>query len=107
MKIFVGNLDYQVTEDDLRKEFAVFGDVTSVSIVTDRDSGRPRGFAFVEMANKSEAKAAIDGLNGKLLRDREVNVNESKPRTDRPGWSNRGGGAPGRGERGGGRRSSY
>ena len=63
MKIFIGNLDYQVSEDELRQEFEVFGDVASVSIVTDRDSGRPRGFAFVEMANKSEAKTAIDGLN--------------------------------------------
>ena len=90
MKIYVGNLSYEATEEDLRQEFGAFGKVESVSIVTDRDSGRPRGFGFVEMATKSEAEAAITGLNGKTLKDRTVVVNEARPRTD-----NRGGGSYG------------
>ena len=82
MKIYVGNLSYEVTEEDLRKEFGAFGEVTSANIITDQDSGRPRGFGFVEMATKSEAEAAITGLNGKTLKDRTVVVNEARPRTD-------------------------
>jgi len=88
MKIYAGNLSYEVTEEDLRQEFKAFGEVTSVSIITDRDSGRPKGFGFVEMAIKSEAEAAITGLNGKTLRERTIVVNEARPRTD-----NRGGGS--------------
>ena len=90
MKIYVGNLPYEVTEEDLRQEFRAFGEVTSVSVITDRDSGRSKGFAFVEMATKSEAEAAITGLNGKTLKDRTIVVNEARPRTD-----NRGGGSYG------------
>ncbi len=90
MKIYVGNLSYEVTEEDLRQEFRAFGEVTSVSVITDRDSGRSKGFAFVEMATKSEAEAAITGLNGKTLKDRTIVVNEARPRTD-----NRGGGSYG------------
>jgi RNA recognition motif-containing protein len=90
MKIYVGNLSYEITEEDLRQEFLAFGEVTSVSIITDKYSGRPKGFGFVEMATKSEAEAAITGLNGKILRDRTVVVNEARPRTD-----NRGGGSYG------------
>ena len=90
MKIYVGNLSYEVTEEDLRQEFGAFGEVTSVSVITDRDSGRSKGFGFVEMATKSEAEAAITGLNGKTLKDRTVVVNEARPRTD-----NRSGGSYG------------
>ena len=82
MKIYVGNLSYEVTEEDLRQEFGAFGEVTSVSIITDKYSGRSKGFGFVEMATKSEAEAAITGLNGKTLKDRTVVVNEARPRTD-------------------------
>ena len=90
MKIYVGNLSYEVTEEDLRQEFGAFGEITSVSVITDKYSGRPKGFAFVEMASKSEAEAAITGLNGKTLKERTIVVNEARPRTD-----NRGGGSYG------------
>jgi cold-inducible RNA-binding protein len=82
MKIYVGNLSYEVTEQDLRKEFETFGGVDSVSIVTDRHSGRPRGFAFVEMSSVSEGQAAITGLNGKTMDERTIVVNEARPRAD-------------------------
>ena len=82
MKIYVGNLSFNVTEEELRKEFASFGEVESLSIPTDRYSGRPRGFGFVEMASKSEGEAAIMGLNGKTLKERTIVVNEARPRTD-------------------------
>ncbi len=82
MKIYVGNLSYEVTDQDLRQDFGAFGEVTSVSVITDRDSGRPKGFGFVEMASKAEAEAAITGLNGKTLKERTVVVNEARPRTD-------------------------
>ena len=94
MNIYVGNLSYDVTEDELRQEFAAFGEVESVNIITDKHSGRSKGFGFVEMKSKSEAEAAIAGLKGKSLKDRELDVNEARPRTD-----NRSGGF------GGGRRS--
>ncbi|MCJ7426298.1 MAG: RNA-binding protein [Dehalococcoidales bacterium] len=87
MKIYVGNLSFEVTEDELTTEFGAYGKVESIAVPSDRVSGRPRGFAFVEMASKSEAEAAIAGLNGKTLRDRILVVNESRPRAD-----NRGGG---------------
>jgi len=90
MKIYVGNLSYEVTEQDLRQEFEAFGGVDSVSVITDKYSGRAKGFAFVEMASKSEAEAAITGLNGKMLNERTIVVNEARPRTD-----NRGGGSYG------------
>ena len=96
MKIYVGNLSYEVTEEDLRQEFASFGEVTSVSVITDKYSGRPKGFAFVEMSSVSEGQAAISGLNGKTLKERTIVVNEARPRTD-----NRGGGSYGD-RRGGG-----
>jgi RNA recognition motif-containing protein len=82
MRIYVGNLSYEVTEEDLRQEFGAFGEVTSISVITDKYSGRPKGFGFVEMATKSEAEAAIAGVNGKTLKDRTVVVNEARPRTD-------------------------
>jgi len=72
MKIYVGNLSYEVTEEDLRQEFASFGEVTSVSVITDKYSGRPKGFAFVEMSSVSEGQAAISGLNGKRVMEISV-----------------------------------
>jgi RNA recognition motif-containing protein len=90
MRIYVGNLSYEITEEDLRQEFVAFGEITSVNIITDRDSGRPKGFGFVEMDSKAEAEAAITGLNGKTLKERTIVVNEARPRTD-----NRGGGSYG------------
>lgn len=95
MNIYVGNLDREVTEEDLRKAFESFGQVESATIIKDKYSGEPRGFGFVEMPTKAEANAAIDGLNGKELKERVLNVNEARPRDD----SRRGGGG-----RGGGRR---
>ena len=82
MKIYVGNLSYDVTEEDLRQEFEAFGEITSVNIITDRDTGRPKGFGFVEMPVKSEAEAAIAGLNGKTLKERTMVANEARPKTD-------------------------
>jgi len=94
--MYVGNLAYDVTEDELTAEFGAYGKVESVAIPADRLSGRPRGFAFVEMASKSEAEAAIAGLNGKTLKERIIVVNESRPRPD-----NRGGGSYGNRRSGG------
>ncbi len=105
MKIYVGNLAFDVTEDELSAEFGAFGKVESVAIPADKFSGRPRGFAFVEMASKSEAEAAIAGLNGKSLKERTIVVNESRPRTDSRGggsYGNRRGGGYGGGSYGGG-----
>ncbi len=82
MKIYVGNLSYEMSEEDLRQEFGAFGEVASASIITDKFSGRPKGFGFVEMATKSEAEAAIAELNGKIIKDRTIVVNEARPRTD-------------------------
>jgi len=95
MKIYVGNISFDVTEDELAAEFGTYGKVDSVAIPSDKLSGRPRGFAFVEMASKPEAEAAIAGLNGKMLKDRTIVVNESRPRPDNRGggsFGNRGGG---------------
>jgi cold-inducible RNA-binding protein len=113
MRIYVGNLAYDTTEEELHLEFSAYGGVTSVNILTDKSSGRPKGFGFVEMASKSEGEAAIAGLNGKILRERTIVVNEARPRTDsRSGGSygdRRGGGdGGGRGGRsGGGRQRRY
>ncbi len=107
MKLYVGNLAYDVTEDELAAEFGAYGKVESVAVPSDRMSGRPRGFGFVEMASKSEAEAAITGLNGKMLKDRTIVVNESRPRTDNRGGSsygNRRSGGYGGGYSGGRRR---
>jgi len=90
MKIYVGNLSYEVTEEDLRQEFAAFGEVASVNIVTDKYSGRPRGFGFVEMASVSEGQAAITGLNGKMLKERTLTVNAARPRSDDRGGESHG-----------------
>ena len=85
MKIYVGNLSHNVNEDELSAEFGTYGKVESVAIPADRISGRPRGFAFVEMTTKSEAEAAITGLHGKTLKDRTIVVNESRPRAGNRG----------------------
>jgi len=106
MKIYVGNLAFDVTEDEIAAEFGTYGKVESVAIPSDKISGRPRGFAFVEMASKSEAEAAIAGLNGKMLKNRAIVVNESRPRPDNRGGSsygNRRSGGYGGGGYGGGR----
>jgi RNA recognition motif-containing protein len=94
--IFVGNLSYQTRQDELDAAFAAYGVVERVSVVTDRDSGQPRGFAFVEMTNRNEASNAIAALNGTELNGRAMNVNEAKPREERGGGGgNRGGGGGG------------
>lgn len=104
MKIYVGNLSFSVTEDEIKAEFGNYGKVDSVVIPFDKLSGRPKGFAFVEMASKSEAEAAITGLNGAMLKDRTIVVNESRPRTDSPrgggSYGNRSGGGYGGGSGG-------
>ena len=84
-KIYAGNLSYSVTEATLRSLFEAYGSVASVNIVTDRDSGQPRGFGFVEMPNDAEAAKAINGLNGKDVEGRTLNVNEARPKAERPG----------------------
>jgi cold-inducible RNA-binding protein len=89
-KIFVGNLDFGVTEESVRSLFETHGAVERVTIVTDRDTGRSRGFAFVEMANSGEADQAIAALNGTNLGGRALNVNEARPKTERGGSERRG-----------------
>ena len=81
MNIYVGNLSYDATEDDVRQAFGGYGDVSSVSIITDRETGKSRGFGFVEMPNDDEARAAIEGLNGEQIAGRAVTVNEARPRS--------------------------
>lgn len=88
MKIYVGNLSYSSTEEDIRAAFQQFGAVDTAELVIDRSTGRSRGFAFVEMGNDDEARAAIAGLNEKDLDGRSLKVNEARPRTDRPERSN-------------------
>lgn len=101
--IYVGNLDYNVSEDDLRAAFETYGQVDNVTIMRDRDTGQPRGFAFVEMANDEEAAKAIAGTNGTQLGNRNINVNEARPKTERAGGGGfRAGGGGGRGGYGGG-----
>ena len=84
MKIYAGNLSYSATDEDLRAAFSQFGTVDSADVIMDRATGRSKGFGFVEMGNDDEAKAAIQGLNGKDLDGRSMNVNEARPRTERP-----------------------
>jgi len=102
MKIYVGNLPYEISEEELRQEFEGFGEVASVNIITDRYTGRPKGFAFVEMASVSAGQAAIAGLNGKALKDQTLNVNAARPRSESRGYGSygdrRGGGRPGGGK---------
>ncbi len=98
MKLYVGNLSFKTTEDQLREIFSQYGEVTSASLVMDRETGRPRGFGFVEFGNDEHAKAAIEGLNGKNMDGRDLTVNEARPREAGGG----GGGGGGRGGFGGG-----
>jgi len=110
MKIYVGNLSYEVTDEDLRVAFEPFGQIESATILKDKYSGQSKGFGFVEMASKAEGQAAIDGLNGKELKGRTLNVNEARPRTEnhggRGGYGGGGRGGYGGGGRGGGRGGS-
>ena len=91
-KIYVGNCSFDVTEQQLNDVFAAYGEVNNINVITDRDTGRPRGFAFVEMSDAASAQAAIRGVNGTELGGRTLNVNEAKPRND-------GGGGGGGGRR--------
>jgi cold-inducible RNA-binding protein len=104
--IFVGNLSYQTTQEELHAAFAQFGTVERVNIVTDRDTGQPRGFAFVEMADKQGADAAIAQLNGTEMNGRALNVNEARPKPAGGGFGGRGRGGEGGGG-GGGRRQRW
>ena len=85
--IFVGNLSFSVTEATLRSLFEAYGSVAKVNVVTDRDTGRAKGFGFVEMTNDAEAAKAINGLNGKDVEGRTLNVNEARPKAERPAGS--------------------
>jgi cold-inducible RNA-binding protein len=82
-KVYVGNLSYNTTEDTLRTLFAEYGPIESVNLISDRGTGRPKGFAFVEMATEQAAQAAISALNGKSVDDREIKVDKAKPQADR------------------------
>jgi RNA recognition motif-containing protein len=111
MNIYVGNLSYEVTEEDLKQAFETFGEVDTVKIIKDNYTGRSKGFGFVEMADNAKAQTAIEGLNGKDLKGRNLNVNEARPRAEggrsggaRPGGPRRGGGRRGGGGAGGGGR---
>ena len=91
-KLYVGNLPYSATEQSLREAFAASGTVDTVSLITDRDTGQSKGFAFVEMSSDREAQAATEAMNGKMLDGRQIKVNEAKPReNNRGGGGNRGG----------------
>ena len=92
MKLYVGNLSYSTTQEALETAFSDHGRVDEVAIVMDRETGRPRGFAFVTMNNEQEARAAIDGVNGREIDGRTVTVNEARPKADRAGRSGGGGG---------------
>ena len=100
MNIYVGNLSYEATEEDLRLAFEPFGQVESATIIKDKHSGQSKGFGFVEMTSKAEGQSAIDGLNGNELKGKALKVNEARPRTESRG---RGGYGSGRGGRSGGR----
>ncbi len=89
MNLFVGNLSFEVTQSDLEGMFSSLGQVSSAKVMMDRETGRSRGFAFVEMPNDSEARSAIQSLNGKDLKGRKINVNEARPKEDRPRGNNR------------------
>ncbi len=116
MKIYVGNISYDTTEEDLQQDCEAFGKVVSATIIKDKFSGQPKGFGFVEMSSNAEGQAAIDGLNGKELNGRELNVNEARPRTEgfrggstggfggQGGQGGYGGGGSGKREFGGGRK---
>ena len=104
MNIYVGNLSYEATEDDLRQAFEAFGQVASVTIIKDKFTGESRGFGFVEMPTQAEAQAAIAGLNGKDVKGRTLNINEARPRAEGRRGGSGGGGGGGGARRGGGDR---
>ena len=105
--IYVGNLAFTATDEDLRSAFEQFGEVTSVNIIMDRETGRSRGFAFVEMADGENAKEAIENLDGSAIAGRNVTVNEARPRAPRGGGGGGGGGRGGGGGYGGGGGGGY
>jgi hypothetical protein len=94
-KLYVGNLSYNVRDDDLQQAFAQYGTVSSAKVMMDRDTGRSKGFGFVEMGSDPEAQAAINGMNGQALDGRAIVVNEARPREERPGGFGGGGGSRG------------
>lgn len=109
MNIYVGNLPFTASEDEIRQAFEAYGTVSTVSIIKDHESGQSRGFAFVEMPNNDEGNSAITNLNGKPLKGRALKINEARPRDNSGGGSGGGGRRPGgfggdRGDAGGGRR---
>ena len=107
-KLYVGNLAYSIRDEDLQQAFAQYGTVTSAKVMMDRDTGRSKGFGFVEMASDAEAQAGINGMNGQALEGRAIVVNEARPREERPGsfgGGGRSGGGGGYGGGGGGGRS--
>ena len=101
-KLYVGNLSYNVRDDDLQQAFAQYGTVSSAKVMMDRDTGRSKGFGFVEMGSDPEAQAAINGMNGQALDGRAIVVNEARPRAERPGGFGGGGGGSRGGFGGGG-----
>jgi RNA recognition motif-containing protein len=101
-KLYVGNLSYSIRDDDLQQAFAQFGGVSSAKVMMDRDTGRSKGFGFVEMSSDAEAQSAISGMNGKDLDGRALVVNEARPREERPGGFGGGGGGRSGGYGGGG-----
>lgn len=107
MKLYVGNLSFQTSSYDLEELFGSVGTVESASVVEDRETGRSRGFGFVEMASQEEGEKAIAEFNGKEFAGREIKVNEAKPREDRGGRGNYGGGGGNRGGYGGGGGGNY
>ena len=101
-KLYVGNLAYSVRDESLQESFGQFGTVTSAKVMMDRETGRSKGFGFVEMGSDAEAQAAINGMNGQALEGRAIVVNEARPREERPGGFGGGGGRSGGGGFGGG-----
>lgn len=101
-KLYVGNLAYSVRDESLQEAFGQFGTVTSAKVMMDRETGRSKGFGFVEMGSDAEAQAAINGMNGQALEGRAIVVNEARPREERPGGFGGGGGRSGGGGFGGG-----
>lgn len=101
-KLYVGNLAYSIRDEDLQEAFAQFGNVSSAKVMMDRDTGRSKGFGFVEMGTDAEAQAAISGMNGQAIEGRALVVNEARPREERPGGFRSGGGGGGGGYGGGG-----
>ncbi len=106
MNIYIGNLSFDTTEEQLRQAFEGYGEVSSVNIIKDKYTGEPRGFAFVEMSSNDAATSAISGLNGQDMNGRTLNVNEARPRTDKGPRGGGGGGGRG-GNRGGGGRGGW